>query len=55
MYLRTAAVFIGLVAATTLAFAQNSKARKTPAAVSAAHKALSEDACCNRTGCGGST
>ena len=39
MYLRTAAVFVGLLAATTLAFAQNSKARKTPAAVSAAHKA----------------
>jgi len=39
MYLRVAAIFVGLLAATTLAFAQNSKARKTPAAASAAHKA----------------
>ncbi len=38
MYLRTAAIFIGLLAATTLAFVQNSNARKAPAAVSAAHK-----------------
>jgi hypothetical protein len=42
MYLRMAAVFVSLLAATTLAFAQDSKTRKprtaVPAAKSAAHK-----------------
>jgi hypothetical protein len=38
MYLRMAAIFVGLLAATTLAFVQDSNARKTPAAVSVAHK-----------------
>ncbi len=55
MHLRTAAIFVGLLAATTLAFVQNSNARKTPAAVVSRAQTASEDACCDRTGCVAST